>query len=134
MAASHIVPTFVVRRGLTFGSSSERRRSRRAVDDIPPMLPPPRLPPVGGNYCFKATCQMVDVRGSPFARVVGFGPDIKTISDAVENACRLELGKTHGDRHGAKCRNAEATFLPRATVDCSGEIWYYAKNSTRRLV
>lgn len=130
MAASHIIPAhkFAVRRGLTLGQEVPRRR-----DLMPPLMPPPPRPPgLGGNYCFRATCKMLDVRGSSFARVVGYGPDIKTISDGVENACRLELDKQ--GKRGAKCSQAEATFLHRAAMECSGQIYYYSMGTTRQLV
>lgn len=93
------------------------------------------LSPVGGGdtgggrqQCFEAACRVFDIRGSPYARVFGYGTDV-SISERVENACRLELGT----KHGAKCSPARVTVLHRAdALDCSGKVYYYAIGAAPR--
>ena len=124
MAAVVPTTTLVVRPGFAFRSRIDSR------DKIPP-LPPA----VGGNHhCFKATCKMLDVRGSTYARVYGYGPDVRSISERVEHACELQV-LDHRGKRGAKCSPAQTTFLAKAP-ECSGQVYRYdvSTGTTRRLL
>lgn len=99
---------------------------------MPPSSPP--LKKVFGDYCFRATCQIIDdVRGCPVGKVKGYDRTPEVGRD-TEYVCGLHL---RGMPPGAfSCGEAEVVMLPATPTDmeCSGQMFFVMDGEVKKLV
>jgi hypothetical protein len=129
-AASHpaaaATTRFVTRAALVF------RAGGGTGTAVPPYKPPSK--PVFGEYCFKATCRILDGAGQEVGHARGYDTEL-TVGDATERACKLETRSMRSSGRGQySCAGAEVVMLPNSDEQCSGQVFFTVGTSTRRLV
>ncbi len=94
------------------------------------MPPPPKNPPRPfGEYCWRATCHVVDDDVQRMASFVGYDATL-SVTDAVHTSC-----ERHCKIYGGKCTPPELVLLPSSRRECSGQIFYFTLDgATRRVV
>jgi hypothetical protein len=119
-------PRFVTRPAFAF------RIGGGTGTSLPPYKPPSK--PTFGDYCFRATCLVVDGSGQEVGTAAGYDTDL-AVGDNTERACRLEARSMRSSGRGQYvCRGAEVVMLPYSKEECSGQIFFTVGTSTRRLV
>jgi hypothetical protein len=94
------------------------------------LMPPPKPPrPLGGDHCWRATCDVLDDELTKLGAFVGYDDTIG-ITQHVHKACELHCKI----RPGTRCREPELVLLPSSRRECSGQIFYYERGSSRRIL
>jgi len=95
---------------------------------------PPARPPWRrgyGEYCFRASCDLVGPKGAPssLGKVVGYDRYM-SIAAHVENACSIQ-SRNHP---GSTCSTASVSLLSEHRKECSGEVWYVVDGTSKKLL
>lgn len=113
------VPTFTFRSGLGINH---------------PPVPPVRKKQFG-DYCFRATCQVVSdgapENACPIARVTGYDKNPDVAKD-TEFVCATHVRAYMG--YGYRCMPAEVVMMPGSNLECSGEMFFIMDGKTNKLV
>ena len=81
-----------------------------------------------GQYCLKATCDLVE-SDETVGRVVGYDRYVSVAGD-VERACSVRAR----DRPGTSCSPARVALLNEYRKECSGQLFFvWGDRSTRLL-
>lgn len=98
------------------------------------VVPPPARPPWRrgygqfGQYCLKATCDLV-AGDETVGRVVGYDRYVSVAAE-VEHACSIKAR----EHRGASCSPARVALLNEFRKECSGEVFFVLDGTSTRLV
>ena len=81
-----------------------------------------------GQYCLKATCDLVE-SDETVGRVVGYDRYV-SVAGEVERACSIKAR----ERPGSSCSPARVALLNEFRKECSGEVFFVMDGNSTRLV